>query len=217
MKNLKIDRLNGYAAFKAECDYFVCDDEYPGWTGIEKYGIITKLTEEQFVAKYPQIAEAMHPYVLLGTDFSEARNEYVKNEDKFEKRKIRNTCSLNGLLDEHIEAEPCVPDFVETITENTEHCLRENLIRALVYESLGALSEKQRNRLVEYHLHGKTIYELANEENISHQCINRSIKAGEKKFKKVFISRVLNHTPLSIDSEGVISILNMISSSEFND
>ena len=64
MKNIKLRDVEGYAEFKAECDFFRCEEEYPGWTGSERYIIISNLSEEELNAKYPLVLAAMRPFLI---------------------------------------------------------------------------------------------------------------------------------------------------------
>lgn len=34
--NTRFGSIEGYESFKTECNFFKCDEEYPGWTGNEK-------------------------------------------------------------------------------------------------------------------------------------------------------------------------------------
>lgn len=92
MNTKRITALEGYDRFKTECSFFLLENEYPGWTGEEKYGIITSLTEEELLARYPAIMEALSPYILLGKDYAEVRKESRYNDDKFRYR--RNNCDI---------------------------------------------------------------------------------------------------------------------------
>lgn len=51
MKNTRISSLENYEQFKEVCSFFRLEDEYPGWTGSEKYGIITELNETELLAE----------------------------------------------------------------------------------------------------------------------------------------------------------------------
>lgn len=68
--------IRGYSEFKAECKFCKCKDEYPGWTGEEKYIIFTKMSRCQLEAKYPAIVEFMAPYILICTSAGDAVADY---------------------------------------------------------------------------------------------------------------------------------------------
>ena len=40
MANIRFRSIEGYETFKTKCNFFRCEEEYPGWTGNEKYIIL---------------------------------------------------------------------------------------------------------------------------------------------------------------------------------
>ena len=65
MKEKKIKSLEGYGEFREMCFPFLLEEEYPGWTGEEKWGIVTDLSEDALLEEYPKIMEALSPYLML--------------------------------------------------------------------------------------------------------------------------------------------------------
>ena len=64
MKEKKIKSLEGYGEFRELCFPFLLEEEYPGWTGEEKWGIVTDLSEDALLEEYPKIMEALSPYLM---------------------------------------------------------------------------------------------------------------------------------------------------------
>ena len=81
--NIDIDALT--EDFKAHCKVIKLGCEYPGYTGNEKYGIISDLSYEQITERYAPIVECYLPFVLLSKDMGEVFAEFNRNEDKFYK------------------------------------------------------------------------------------------------------------------------------------
>ena len=79
-------------------------------------------------------------------------------------------------------------DLISDDTYNPERELlraeSENEIKALAEGLLSIVSEKQRKRLIDYFIKGKTLTEIAEEESVHHSTIDESIKAALKKINK---------------------------------
>lgn len=101
MKNQYIRRLEGYAAFKEECSFYRCADEYPGWTGTERYIVCAALSQEELERKYPAIMRHLSPFILIYTDGSDPLADFKRNEDKFRWRAVHmeNACGLDDLTE----------------------------------------------------------------------------------------------------------------------
>ena len=63
MDNKKITELKN--RFAKECEVVDLSKEYPGYIGDVKYGIITSLSESEFLLQYREIVEDYSPYILL--------------------------------------------------------------------------------------------------------------------------------------------------------
>ncbi len=75
--------------FKCDCKVINLSYEYPGYTGDEKWAIITDLTEKELIEKYDEIISSYRPFILLSSLFGSVRADYIRNEDKFSKRAKR--------------------------------------------------------------------------------------------------------------------------------
>ena len=203
--------------FREECTVINMGLEYPGYSGPVKWVIITDYSRNELEAKYMEVLKRFSPYETCPASAKEAIVEFNRNEDKFKKRQLRGTSIFD--LDETVDCRcPAVPSFVDqqekAEQEEQEHNARVNGVR----EALSALTEIQLRRLCMYHLQKMTYQEIAAAEGIKdHKSIRESVKAAEKKFKKVFRNTPQNGTPLSKYSEEVISLSGLISSSESED
>ena len=178
MNHIRISLLENYDRFKAVCSFFRLEDEYPGWTGKEKYGIITELDEPSLLDEFPAIMHALSPYIILDMEFARIRNESLNN-DRRHQRNQENSESLFA-FDEETEyhhAELLCPDFSEAFIEN----------EALEY-ALSCLTEVQRRRVTQYFFQGMNLQEICDSEGgkVNLSSIWECIQGALKKLKKYF-------------------------------
>ena len=88
--NIDIDALT--EDFKAHCKIIKLGYEYPGYTGIEKYAIVTDLSYAQIMERYAPVAEHYCPFLLLSKAAGEVIADFKRNEDKFSKRMQKDDC-----------------------------------------------------------------------------------------------------------------------------
>jgi len=214
MENKRIRDIEGYETFKAECSFFKCEEEYPGWTGNEKYGIITGLSKDELEAKYPQFIKVMSPYVLLDLEYGEIRAEAKRNDHKHEMRSKR---TISGFeMDEEAEAmhhELSIPDYQTAIEEKEMERKHRLQMTALCRKGLSELTEIQKQTLVLKYIKKKTLKEIAALQGKSYSTVRESLESGKKKFEKVFENTRYFGTPLCMHYEGVSSILKRITAS----
>ena len=79
--NIDIDALT--EDFKAHCKIIKLGYEYPGYTGTEKYAIVTDLSYAQIMERYAPVAEHYCPFLLLSKAAGEVIADFKRNEDKF--------------------------------------------------------------------------------------------------------------------------------------
>ena len=88
MNNIIISALD--EQFKKDCKVINLKYEYPGYTGIEQWAIITDLSEEDLCTKYAEQIAPFRPYILLSASFGVVRDDYRRNEKKHQMRATRN-------------------------------------------------------------------------------------------------------------------------------
>ncbi len=174
--------------FQNECKVINLKYEYEGYIGVEQWAIISALTEKELFEKYPEIVKQYMPFVLLSNEQGQAIYEFRRNESKFYKRSLNNEDAF-GYDDELIgifHSEVVVPSFVEQkITEEYEEN-RYQLKMKLLDKALSSLTEKQYKYLIARYVANKSAREIAKEEGVAHQVIDRHLNAAVKKIKKVF-------------------------------
>lgn len=136
--------------FKVECKVIKLGYEYPGYTGIEKYAIVTDLSYAQIMGRYAPVAEHYCPFLLLSKAAGEVIADFKRNEDKFSKRMQKDDCyGFEDGMTERYNIECCVPDFTEAL-------FRECFPQRLVGKAFALLTPIQQSR-VKQHIFGKSL------------------------------------------------------------
>lgn len=177
--------------FKAHCKVIKLGCEYPGYTGKEKYGIISDLTYEQITERYAPIVGCYLPFVLLSKDIGEVFAEFNRNEDKFYKRMRRDDVYgfEDGTTERH-NIESCTPDFTEAL-------FRDCFPRRLVEEAFALLTPIQQS-CVKQHIFGKKSFaKIAASEGKAKNTVQESYNAAIKKMKKFLKNTLPKDTPYS--------------------
>ena len=174
MKEKKIKSLEGYGEFRELCFPFLLEDEYPGWTGEEKWGIVTDLGEDVLLEEYPKIMEALSPYLMLSPGYGEIRREYENNERR--SRRAKENESLYG-YDE--DTEGCHPELV--YVDFTE----ELADRELLKEAFDCLTGIQKERVYKHYFFGMSLKEIAESEGegVSKNAVWESIRTALMKMR----------------------------------
>ena len=174
MKKKLIRNMPGYDEFKKECTFEKCEDEYPGWTGKEKYIVFSKLSRKELEQKYPEITRYISPYILIDASVSAALVEYKRNEDKHHWRSVHHE---NGFgLDDRTETahpEMLVNDMEESV-----------MLQILLDQAMTQLTDAQRRRVQLRYFEGLTIAQIAKIEKAVDSSVFESIAAALKKMKK---------------------------------
>ena len=193
--NIDIDALT--EDFKAHCKIIKLGYEYPGYTGIEKYAIVTDLSYAQIMERYAPVAEHYCPFLLLSKAAGEVIADFKRNEDKFSKRIQKDDCyGFEDGMTERYNIECCVPDFTEAL-------FRECFPQRLVEKAFALLTPIQQSR-VKQHIFGKKSFaKIAASEGKEHG--SGVIRCRNQKDEKIFEKHPAKRHPLFGVSEGVIS------------
>ena len=176
MNNIINDAQN--EQFYIDCEVIETKFEYPQYTGVEKWIIITELTEEELNNKYAEQIAQFRPYIILSRSFGEIRNEFRRNEKKHHMRAIRNGHAFDF-------SEDTEEHHTEIIASNSleEEIIHNEEIQQL-RDAIQKLNQIQKSRLVKYFFEGKTLREIASEENVSLRAVAKSIEVAIKNLKK---------------------------------
>lgn len=175
--------------FKNECKLINLKYEYgKEYTGKEEWAVITELSEKELFEKYPEQLREYLPFILLSIEQGKAITEFNQNEDKFHKRSKNNgdAYGYDDDLTERFHPEAIEPDFIEKQELDEYEFNHYQKKMKLIEMAVASLTEKQHKYLVARFVDGKSAREIAKEEGVSHQVIDRHLIAAIKKFEKVF-------------------------------
>lgn len=88
MKN-KLTLTEQEELFVKDCKLINLKYEYNGYTGAERWAIITELSVKELWEKYPLVIERYSPFVHLSIAQGEVIDDANRNEDKYAKRSSR--------------------------------------------------------------------------------------------------------------------------------
>lgn len=179
--------------FKEECKIINLQYEYRGYTGNEKFAIISELSEKELFDKYPDIISGYTPFILLSVSHGEVINEYRRNDDKFKKREVRSydAFGYDEGLTEHFHRE-LIESYESPLEmlEREETGYIEEQLRQLkimkVQKTLSLMKPLQRERLLKSVARGLSSREIAKEEGVNYSAVDKSIKAAKKNFKRIY-------------------------------
>ena len=162
--------------------------EYPGYTGTEKYAIISDLSYEQIVEKHAPVVKPYIPFLLLSKAAGEVIAEFKRNEDKFFKRMQRDdSYGFEDGTTELYNAGICVPDFTGELFE-------EEKDSRIVWAAFARLTPTQKKYVRQHLFGGKTFTRIAKDEEKSIKTVQEGYIAAIKKMKKFL------KTPSNLDS-----------------
>ena len=179
--------------FANDCKLINLRYEYHGYTGTEKWAIVTELAEEELWVKYPDVIRRYTPFILLSMAQGEVINESDRNDDKYEKRAKR-TLDVYGYEDDiseqfHRELITPFADPFEQAEEEQLEIEKEQLRRmeiAKVRKVLEMMKPIQKERLCKVVLMGLSSRKIAQEEGVNYSAVDKSIAAAIKNFKKYY-------------------------------
>ena len=162
MKKLTVNKQE--ELFAQDCKLINLRYEYSGFTGMEKWAIITELSEEALWDKYPDVISRYTPFILLSMAQGEVISESHRNNDKYEKRSKR-TIDVYGYEDDIFEQfhPKSIAPFIDPFDKAEEEQIEE---------------EKEKLRI--------SSRKIAKEEGINYSSVDKSIAAAIKNFKKFY-------------------------------
>ena len=151
-----------------------------------KYIIVTDMTD--FTTKFPKYSEMVIVSVEMFIRISDAINQSVLNDRRERFRQI-NLHNNDGYIEDYDDQSQSKNDrngilsiknqIIDPVAELAEtHMIRETLLNAL-----DQLNEHQRKRLYSYFFEGKTQRDIAREEGVNRNAVEKSIYSGLKKLK----------------------------------
>lgn len=174
MKKQLLRKLPGYAEFRTLCSFEKCEDEYPGWTGTEKYIVFSKLNRKDLEHRFPEITKYLSPYILIDRTISKALVDYKNNEKKHNWRAANGQTGFG--FDEYTELH-----YAELVSDHMEE---DVMLQILLEQAMAQLTEVQRRRVKLRYFEGLTYAQIAKLEQTSDPAILKSIVSALEKMKK---------------------------------
>ena len=165
----KISEMENYAEFVKLCRYEACHVEYPEWTGEEKYIVFSDIPIQDLERLFPEIMQALSPYILLNTEIRKAIRKFHSLEAKHVAR-AKNCFSLDCYMKESV---------CSTFYEDHQTWFE-------LKGRIDQLTEKQKERLCRYYFEGYSYEEIAQYERKSVTPVAESIKRAIKQLKKIY-------------------------------
>lgn len=165
--------------FKEECKLINLKYEYPGYTGIEKWLIITDLSEGTLIDTYKGIIEKYKPYILMTKEQGAAITSFDSNEKKHYERNL-NLCDMYGYEDDTFETYH--PEMICDFFNEYYHKYDD------LQEALIEVKPLIKKRIYKYYFLGYSYTEIAYEENVSVGAVKNSIERTLKQMK-IFINK----------------------------
>lgn len=155
--------------------------EYHGYTGTEKWAIVTELAEEELWVKYPDVIRRYTPFILL----SMAQGEVITEYQNYEARERMRRLLFGHAFDINDgEFEVHHPELAVDTDPIEEIMLKDNIKR--LREVLCYLSETQKRRVFKYFFYNKTLEKIADEEGVDFTSVRESVNSAIKKLRKFF-------------------------------
>ena len=88
--------------FANDCKLINLRYEYHGYTGTEKWAIVTELAEEELWVKYPDVIRRYTPFILLSMAQGEVIDESYRNNDRVIHRFIYDICEFRCKRDTQV-------------------------------------------------------------------------------------------------------------------
>ena len=164
--------------FYIDCEVIETKYEYPQYTGVEKWIIITDLTEEELNGKYAEQIAPLKPYIILSRSFGEVRKDFRRNEKKHHMRAVRSGHAFDF-------SEETEEHHTEIATNDLEEdfLLREEIEE--LRNAIQLLTQTQRERLIKFFFEGKSSRVIAKEEGVAYSAVDKSIAAAIKNLKNI--------------------------------
>ena len=165
--------------FQSECKVINLKYEYEGYIGKEQWAIISELSEEEILEKYSEFIGEYIPFLTLSLAFGEIREEFRRNEKKHHMRSVRSVDAF-GYEDELTEQH-----HPELIADTVESVFLKSETEKALFEAIRMLKPIQRERLTKYYFQGKNASQIAKEEGVSSQAVDKSLAAAIENLKKL--------------------------------
>ena len=165
--------------FTRECKLINLRYEYTGYTNDIQWAIVTELSEEEIIQKYPEEIKPYIPFIRLSVSQGEVFEESKRYENKYRMREKRTGYGFS-----------VADDFGNYHSALIVNGMEDELIRKDEAETLQAalntLSKSSRERIYKFFFLGMNYSEIACIEGVGESSIRRSIENSVKKLKTFY-------------------------------
>lgn len=165
------------STFMKDCKVLNLAKEYEGYTGEEKYAIITDLSEEELNLCFKEELEKYRPYVILSTKMYAAILESNRN-DKREYQRAYRYHDAYAIDDERAPLDTSSdPAIIAESDDTYNHIINE----------IFKLPGRQGQRLYQHFVLGLSIDEIAAADGVTAASVYESLSRAKKAIRTVFV------------------------------
>lgn len=123
------------------------------------------------------------PFIQFATMYikREFDGQYVK--DNRQKRDSNKICSLNIIKERNLEETEWINSIVDKNVD-VENTVLNRIENEILYSSIKQLKPSHQKTLYKYYFQNKTIYEIADEDNITKQAVSYRLKVATESLRK---------------------------------
>ncbi len=143
------------------------EKEYPGYTGREKWMIITNLSEEIFKERYPEQIECWNKAVIMNVVMGMELLRYRNNEIKHAWRARKKETQLD--------------EYALDIQDEKVNLKFSNL---WLVEALDSLTQQQKERVIKHYVIGLTLKMISSQEGVTDTAVHKSLNRAIANLRK---------------------------------
>lgn len=165
------------STFIKDCNVINLAKEYEGYTGEEKYAIVTELSEEELNRRYKDELKKYSPFVILSQEMYAVILESNRNDEREHKRAYRCHDAF-AIDDERAPLDANSDPAIIAESDNTyNHIIKEMM----------KLPGRQGQRLYQHTVLGLSVDEIADAEGVTAASVYESLSRAKKAIQKVFV------------------------------
>ena len=144
-------------------DYVVLslEKEYPGYTGTEKWMIITDLPREEFAEKHPDQISLLDSSVIMsvamGVELLRYKNNEAKHGMRSKRKEVRIDAEALSIADERVSS---------------------HFSNLWLMNAIDSLPQLQRDRIIKNYVYGFSAETIAEFEGVNISSVQRSLRKG---------------------------------------
>ena len=177
---MTISNNNKLDQFKQDCKIINLKYEYTGYKDNVQWAIVTELSEEEILQKYPEEIKPYIPFICLSVSQGEVFEEGARYENKCRMREMRYGHIFDITADDFENYHP------ELVVNDTDEKLIQKDEAERIQKALKTLPEINRERIYKFFFLNMNYSEIARDEGVCESSIRRSIEISLRKLKKLY-------------------------------